>query len=361
MRMKTEGNGSGTSRVLMVGPDIHAMGGIATMERNILDAAALTGRGIEFIPTVADCSKINKMFMFTKALAETHTRLHHADVCHVHTALGMSYRRKYLVCRQAIKAGVPYVLHMHEGDFENLYMAMAASECTKVEWMMRSAAKVIVLSKEWDAYFRSNFGLNNTVILENAVFVPEAVSGKKDSTKFYFLGRMCPGKGVDTLLKAIQRLVISHPEVKVFIAGGGERLESYKKLAVELGIESNVEFLGWADDVVKVRLAEECLTSVLPSNAEGLPMSVLESMAAGCASIATKVGGLPDLIDDGVNGLLIDPHDSEGLAATMAKCIEDSDWTHEIGAGGRQTIIDQFSMRTYFRNLEAIYEEVTSS
>ena len=109
--------GSLASRVLMVGPDIDAMGGVATVERNILDAVASTDRKVTFVATMADRSKLGKILLFLKALGEVQAQLHKVDVCHVHTALGMSYRRKYLVCRLAARACVPYVLHVHEGGF----------------------------------------------------------------------------------------------------------------------------------------------------------------------------------------------------------------------------------------------------
>ena len=270
----------------------------------------------------------------------------------------MSYKRKYLICKEAAKANVPYILHVHEGDFENQYEHMDTGEQAKVRWMLQNASRVITLSEEWGSYFVNKFELTNTVVLENAVFVPQEVIGQKDPTKFYFLGRMCPRKGVDTLLRAVQCLLLTHPETKVMLAGGGEDLESYQQLANELGVGHNVEFLGWADDEMKARLSDECLTSVLPSNAEGLPMCVLESMAAGCASIATRVGGLPSLIDDGVNGLLVEPRDPEGLSKAMSRCIEAPDWARMIAQRGRQTIIERYSMKAYLKKLESIYEKV---
>lgn len=360
VRSGVEGVSFVASRVLMVGPDVDAMGGVATVERNILDAVASTGRRVAFVATMADRSKLGKVLLFARALGDVRAQLREADVCHVHTALGMSYRRKYLVCRLAARAGVPYVLHVHEGDFESLYEAMPAGERAKVDWMMGAAAKVIVLSDEWDAYFRSKFGLENIAVLENAVFVPEDGGVRKDPSRFYFLGRMCPKKGVDTLLRATRILIQAHPEAKVLLAGGGEELDTFKRMSVELGVEGNVEFLGWADGGMKARLTDECLVSVLPSNAEGLPMCVLESMAAGCAAIATRVGGLPSLIDDGVNGLLVEPRDPAGLAEAMAKCIENPAWTREVAMRGRRTIIDQYSMEAYLSKLENIYEEAAS-
>lgn len=346
------------SRVLMVGPSPEAWGGVATVEKNILDAVASTGREVHFVATMRDGSKFTKILMFPQAFFEVRRELRQCDVCHIHTALGMSYKRKYLICKEAAKANVPYILHVHEGDFENQYEHMGAGEQTKVRWMLQNASRVIALSEEWRSYFVRKFKLANIVVLENAVFVPQEVSEQKDSTKFYFLGRMCPRKGVDTLLRAVRCLLLTHPETKVMLAGGGEELESYQQLANELGVGRNVEFLGWADDLMKARLSDECLTSVLPSNAEGLPMCVLESMAAGCASIATRVGGLPSLIDDGVNGLLVEPRDPEGLAKAMSRCIEAPDWARMIAQRGRQTIIERYSMKAYLKKLECIYEKV---
>lgn len=343
-------------RILMVGPSINAMGGVATVERNILEAASMTRYDISFVATSADCSRLDKILLFLHALRKVKHYLGSCDICHVHMALGMSYRRKYIVCRAAMKAGVPYVLHVHEGDFENRYEKLVSPEQNRIRLMLERAAKVIVLSEEWKSYFVDKFGLENLVVLENSVFVPERVGNSKDSTKFFYLGRMCARKGVDVLLDATQILLTSHSEARVYFAGDGEKIDFYKAMAKDLGIENNVVFLGWADESMKKQLADKCLASVLPSNAEGLPMSVLEAMAEGCVAIATRVGGLPDLIENGQNGFLVDPGDSKGLARTMLQCIEYPDVALQIARNGRKTITEHYSMNKYIEKLEDLYE-----
>ena len=344
-------------RVLMVGPSTEAWGGIATVEKNIIQAVAMTGRSVRFAPTMRDGSKVGKILFFAGALTRIALfELRRCDVCHIHVALGMSYRRKYLICRIAEGRGIPYVLHVHEGDFENQYEAMRESEQYKVRWMLKNASRVIALSDEWREYLVQKFGLSNVTVLENAVFVPEKSDGPHVPTRFLFLGRLCYRKGLDTLLEATSMLREAYPDVEVYIAGGGDGIEDYRSMTSELGVEGNVCFLGWADEDEKQRLFSSCGVLVLPSRAEGLPMCVLEGMANGCAVVATRVGGIPSLIVDRDNGLLIEPQDSSGLAKAMAFCIEDPKRVSQIARKGRQTIIRRYSMTTYLRRLEDIYE-----
>ena len=344
-------------RVLMIGPSTEAWGGIATVEKNIIQAVAMTGRSVRFVPTMTDGSKFSKILFFARAYIRIAlSELRHCDVCHIHMALGMSYKRKYLICQLAGMRGIPYVLHVHEGDFENLYEAMRASEQSKIRWMLESASCVIALSAEWKDYLVRKFDLSNVVVLENAVFVPENYDGLHDASKFLFLGRLCRKKGLDILLEATSILREKYPDVEVNIAGGGDEIENYRSMASKLGIEKSVCFLGWADEGEKRHLFSSCGTLVLPSRAEGLPMCVLEGMANGCAVVATRVGGIPSLIIDGDNGLLIEPNDSESLASAMAFCIENPKQVSHIAQKGRWTIIQRYSMKVYLERLEEIYE-----
>ena len=344
-------------RVLMVGPSTEAWGGIATVEKNIIQAVAMTGRSARFVPTMRDGSKISKILFFAGAFTKIALyELSRCDVCHIHMALGMSYKRKYLICRIADVRRIPYVLHVHEGDFENQYEAMRPSEQYKVRWMLKNASRVIALSDEWRGYLVQKFGLSNVTVLENAVFVPENSDGPHAPSKFLFLGRLCYKKGLDTLLEATSILREKYPDVEVYIAGGGDEDEVYRSMASELGVDDCVRFLGWADESEKQCLFSSCGTLVLPSRAEGLPMCVLEGMANGCAVVATRVGGIPSLIVDRDNGLLIEPQDSSGLTNAMAFCIENPKRVSRIARKGRQTIIQRYSMTTYLKRLEDIYE-----
>lgn len=342
--------------VLMVGPALDSWGGVATVEKNILSAMESSSWDLSFVSTMEDGSAAHKVARFSRALLEIRKQLAVVDLCHVHMALGMSFRRKFLVCRMAYQKGVPFLLHVHEGDFVSLYDALSAADKERVTWMFAHARCVIVLSEEWKRYFAAKFHLDTIEVLENAVSVSSKAATDRDFKKFLFLGRMCPKKGVDTLLRSSKLLAEHTADFHVYIAGGGEKLESYRSLASDLGLlDSQVSFLGWADEVMKERLFAECGSLVLPSRAEGLPMCVLEAMAHGCVAIATRVGALPELIQHGGNGFLYDYGDLEALAGLMHACMNNQEMAASVGDAGRHTIIERYSLDAYRSRLERLY------
>lgn len=345
----------------MVGPSLDAWGGVATVERNILDGATDTPYCINFIATTKDEAAPLKVLTFARSLAVINKELDTHDLCHIHMALGTSYLRKYLICRMAHKRKVPYVLHIHEGDFEEQLDRMTARNRDKVAWLFEHAARVVALSNDWEKVFSRLFPGANISVLENAVPIPKRVSDTKDVLKIYFLGLLCPKKGVDTLLRAMTAVVDYLPNSHLYIAGGGDFIDKYRAMADDARIANHITFVGWANDEQKEKLAKECLMFVLPSRAEGLPMAMLEAMASGSAVIATRVGGIPDVIDDGVNGLLVDPDDEEGLASAIIRCVEDEGLALRLAAAGRDTVVSRFSMKPYMKKLTEIYDDCLES
>jgi glycosyltransferase involved in cell wall biosynthesis len=93
----------------------------------------------------------------------------------------------------------------------------------------------------------------------------------------------------------------------------------------------------------------------LPSYAEGLPMSVLEAMAAGCPVVATNVGGMPDLITNGVDGLLVPPGDPDALAAALQRILRDHAFAQQLGNAARQTIANRYTAERSLERLEQMY------
>lgn len=343
-------------RILMVGPSLDAWGGVATVERNILGGATAASYTIDFIPTTKDEPAPLKVLTFLRSLSTIKKELFAYDICHVHMALGASYARKYFVCRMAYKRNIPYVLHIHEGDFEGQLEQMSEFERGKISWLFEHAACVVALSSDWERTFSRLFPGAEISVLENAVPIPERISDTKNASKIYFLGLLCPKKGVDTLLGAAKRVTACLPDAHLYIAGGGDAIDGYRTMADAAHIADYVTFLGWANEEKKAKLAKECLIFVLPSLAEGLPMALLEAMASGSAVIATRVGGIPEVIDDGVNGLLIDPGDEEGLASAIIRCVEDEGLAHRLAAAGRDTVVSRFSMTHYMKKLTEIYD-----
>jgi glycosyltransferase involved in cell wall biosynthesis len=146
-----------------------------------------------------------------------------------------------------------------------------------------------------------------------------------------------------------------HP-VHALIVGGGRRIDEIKALAASLGLAGEVHFLGTRRDVPDLLNAMDIF--VLPSYSEGVSLALLEAMAAGLPVIATAVGGLPEVVTDGENGLLIPPRDAEALATALARLLEASDFAKKLGQNARKHVREHFSLDRLGREINEIYEEL---
>ncbi|HML20749.1 MAG TPA: glycosyltransferase family 4 protein [Aggregatilinea sp.] len=175
-----------------------------------------------------------------------------------------------------------------------------------------------------------------------------------DAFVMTYTGRLIGGKGIEDLLRATARLAPDHPHARALIVGEGELDAPLKQLVAELGITDQVVFSGFRRDIPAVLAASDVF--VLPSFSEGLPLSLLEAMAANKPVVASRVGGIPEVVTDGETGLLIEPGDVPGLAAALASLMDDPDRSSRIGAQGRQHVQDHFSVAQMVGQYQALYE-----
>lgn len=170
------------------------------------------------------------------------------------------------------------------------------------------------------------------------------------------IGRLVPAKNYQVLVEAIGRLRESSPGVRCLIVGdGGERGVIEERIGA-LGLEESLRITGYRRDTADLLAAADLFA--LSSIREGLPVSLLEAMAAERAVVATRVGGIPDAIEDGVNGLLVQPDDPEALAAAMAKVLGDAELRRSLGAAASQTVEERFAVARAVRMVSSLYESL---
>ena len=165
-----------------------------------------------------------------------------------------------------------------------------------------------------------------------------------------------PQKALDVLLRATRILVDEFPALRVLIAGEGDRRFALEDLTKELGLEDNVLFLGVRTDVPDVLEALD--VAVNSSDFEGSPLSVMEFMEAGKPIVATRVGGVPDLIDDGVHGRIVEPRDPAAFAAAVAELLRDPERAREMGLRAQERRRAEFDIDVMVRRLEDLYTEL---
>jgi len=170
------------------------------------------------------------------------------------------------------------------------------------------------------------------------------------------VARLVWEKGYKYMLKAMPRILEKFPKAVLIIIGEGPLEESLKALCRELDITDNVIFMGYQDNVEKLALDFDVF--VLPSVSEGLGLALLEAMALGKPVITTEVGGIPEVVKSGVNGLLVPPRNKELLAENVIKVLLSKDMADSLGTCAKNTVYEKFSARQMTTETLKIYEEI---
>jgi glycosyltransferase involved in cell wall biosynthesis len=167
------------------------------------------------------------------------------------------------------------------------------------------------------------------------------------------VGRLEEQKGHTYLLQALPAVLDALGEITVLLAGDGRLWGTLTRQARELGVADQVKFLGARRDMPLIYQALDVF--VLPSLWEGLPLALLEAMGAGLPVVATRVGGVVDVIEDGVNGRLASPGDSQALAGAIVELANRPELRREMGSAARDTVRLRYSQEAMFKRLAALY------
>jgi glycosyltransferase involved in cell wall biosynthesis len=193
----------------------------------------------------------------------------------------------------------------------------------------------------------------NGIDLERYARTPNPVAGR-----VLVIGRLAPQKRPDLAVRAFAAARERHPQAELFVLGDGPDRPSVESLVADLDLADAVHLLGYRDDVPGLLAKAACL--LLTSDYESCPLSVIEAMAAGTPVIATRVGGVPELVEDGTHGLLVERGRVEPLAAALDRVLAAPELGREMGAAGRRTAKARFSRERMVAETVALYEEVVA-
>ena len=185
--------------------------------------------------------------------------------------------------------------------------------------------------------------------------LPEEYGMEAGSQIVGVVARLEPEKGHATLIEAWPQVLRAVPEAYLLIVGEGSRREALETQARELRVAHRVVFTGRRDDVPAVTAALD--VAVLPSYREAQGLSILEAMALSRPVVASNVGGIPEMITDGVSGLLVPPHDADALAAAVIRLLSDHPYADTLGRAGHDTVHDRFCIELMVSAIQDIYDE----
>lgn len=345
----------------MVGTDLEGMGGVRAVVKGYLDGGLFERYDCVYIASHRAGSAWVKITTALKAWVRVAVLLRKLDapLVHVQTASRGSFWRKFVVCQLARAARRPYIVHLHGGGFTRFYEEESGPLARHlIRSTLEHAALVIALSEEWRERLLRIAPGAKVEVLHNAVAIPDRARLRRlegQEPTVLFLGHLLRDKGVYDLVRAFGLVARSFPRLKLVLGGVGN-IDAVRQLAAQLEIDARVACPGWLDPERKTAALASSTIFILPSYAEGMPMALLEAMSWGMPVIATPVGGIPQVVANDNNGLLVAPGDIEGLAGAMRRLLDDAALRERLGAAARATVETGFSLNDALAKLSGIYD-----
>lgn len=342
--------------VLMIGPARTVKGGITTVVNSYFEAGLDKKVNLKYIETTNDKNIILKVLKMIKGYIEFLLNIDKYDIVHIHTASRRSFWRKRLYINKCYKKNKKIIVHVHGGAFKDFYEESNNNSKRRIIETLNKANKIIVLSKEWKKFFEKIVDENKIEVIYNSVEVPDDFKKDFGKKRILFLGRFDEKKGIFDLLDVMTEIAKIDSDAKLYI-GSNERKEKVNRIIKEYKLNNSVEYLGWIDEKLKKEVLKEATIFVLPSYYEGMPMSVLEAMAYKNIVISTNVGGVPEIIENGYNGFLIEPGDKKELFNKIEKNINGNE-LEKISNNARNTIDERFNLKKKIKDLIDIYKSL---
>lgn len=315
-----------SKRVVVIGPCPDKRGGMSSVMATYRSHGLFDGERCTFFATATEGGRWYKAWIAGYALLRFFLllSLNRVSLLHAHGASFGSFWRKRTFIQLASWKGVPVVYHLHSGGFRN-YFENSLSERGRARFvgMLRGCRQIYCLNRDAKSWLDSLVrGAAPVSVFPNPIEIFALRKLTPPVLSFLFLGRLEREKGVFELVSAVAPLCKIHPDLELVLCGYGPAEHELKALVSDLGIEGNVVFPGWVDANEKMTRLERATAFVLPSYAEGLPMSVLEAMVAGVPVVASSVGGIPEMLEQGKCGYLVPPRDVACLSQALEEVLD---------------------------------------
>lgn len=269
-----------------------------------------------------------------------------AGLRHLHVSfsghVGMLAREVFPIHASLAVYGYGELAAQDSRAFARIVSSMEFVRC--ISRHSRSMAMLACAPQMWDRIVAAPLGI------DTAALQPAPFRERPRPFTFTYVGRLSPEKGQSLLLEAVTKLRAAGCDVQIRLVGGGPDRAALERQAVRDSIESAVIFEGYVSEERLAACYQETDAFVLTSLYEGIPIVLMEAMAMQIACVAPRITGIPELIDEGVSGLLFHPADVEDLVGTLTRLIEDPALRRSLGENGRCRVSEMYDSA---RNAEA--------
>ena len=317
------------NQVLTIGIEYKIVhGGVAAVE----NVYSTFYHPFNHVSTVVDYGKTRKLWTFFKALSSfLYWMIFHKEIkiVHVHGASEASFWRKRIFIRIAKYYKKKIVFHCHGAEFKNFTKVHHKA----VSKTLSKCDCIIALSKSWKRWFEEEFHHPNVVVIKNVIPQP-VIKDKSEADclfRLLFLGRLGKRKGIYDLLDVMIANKNAYNGRLQLLLGGDGDIEEVNQIIAKEKLEDIVKYEGWVSGEKKVELLNQADAYILPSYNEGLPISILEAMSYNLPIISTKVGGIPEILEDGINGFIMEPGDKKAIKDAIDRLMNDVDLRKKMG------------------------------
>ncbi|MET0306933.1 MAG: glycosyltransferase family 4 protein [Solirubrobacterales bacterium] len=350
-------------RVAQVGPDPSGKGGMAAVTRDLLDSPLAQRHRLEPIVTWRGFQPAARLWVFCSALISLAVWCLRPGkrIVHVHTAVRGSLYRKSICVFLVKLLRRPVILHVHAGPGDIDAFAAALDPLRRLFFRraLRAANGVLAVSSESARSMERGLGARDVVVIPNAAPDVDAALADRAAPDCHvlFLGGFAnPIKGGEALVSALELCADEIGDAVFELAGPGDPSPALLALSER---SQNVRWVGWLDEEGKRAALERCALFVLPSLSEGLPVAMLEAMAWGRPIVATRVGGVPDVVSDGVEARIVPPGDPEALAEAIRQMVGDPEEAWRLGRAARRRALSLNEDEVCGR-LDSLYRELVA-
>lgn len=296
---------------------------------------------------------IYQMFYFQEAVMLA-LRLEKHGVSHIHNHLGDTSGTVTMLASELSGIGYSITIHGPHIFFDPLHWALREKVARSrfiacISHFCKSQMMLFTDERDW-----ARFRIVHCGIAPDAYAFSEV---RPVARKLLYTGRLAVEKGIPVLFESLRMLVKDGYDFQLVLVGDGEDRQRLEALSQELGIDNRVEFSGFRDQNEVREYLRGSDIFILPSFAEGVPVSLMEAMACGVPVIATYVGGIVELVEPEKSGLMVPPSDAVSLAAAISRLLDDCSLRRDLAARGREKVVGEFNLDHELDKLAAFFTD----
>jgi glycosyltransferase involved in cell wall biosynthesis len=354
-------------KILLLGPSMNAVSGVSTHLNQLFNSELTVQFKLLHFHVGSEGREetgVQKFFRFAfSPLAFLAFLLwHRPAIVHLNTSLEpKSYWRDiaYLLIARLLRQKVIY--QVHGGALPEEFFPDSRLLTNLLYWVLNQPDVVVLLAQvELNAY-RRFLPDQRLEVVPNAIDALVANSSIRKQTgilHLVYLGRIVANKGIFEIVEALALLTKQGRKIRLSIGGNGQDTERLRIKVNALGLDEQVTFMGSVFGVEKNRLWCAGHVFVFPTYHEGLPYALLEAMAAGAVPITTRVGAIPDVLQDGIHGLFVEPKNIADLASAIARLDDDRVLLARMAEAGQQRILEYYTVARLANDFARIYESL---